>query len=73
MNGRNHEIQGHSIKQSIVQIFDNCMISNQYDSLFTNDLQFAYKSKTTTTHCVSSIFETANHYVAVQAQHMYAW
>ena len=46
------------------KIFDNCIISNQYDSLFTNDLQFAYKSKTSTIHCVSSIFETANYYVS---------
>ena len=44
--------------------FDNCIISNQYDSLFTNDLQFAYKAKTSTIHCVSSIFETANYYVS---------
>ena len=46
------------------KIFDNCIISNQYDSLFTNDLQFAYKSKTSTIHCVHSIFKTANHYVS---------
>ena len=31
---------------------------------FTNDLQFAYKAKTSTIHCVSSIFETANYYVS---------
>ena len=29
-----------------------------------NDLQFAYKSKTSTIQCVSAIFATANHYVS---------
>ena len=29
---------------------------------FTKDLQFAYKSKTSPIHCVSSIFKTTNHY-----------
>ena len=46
------------------KIFDNCVISNQYDSLFTNNLPFAYTSKTSTIHCANSIFETANHYVS---------
>ena len=46
------------------KIFDNCIISNQYDSMFTNDLQFAYKSKTSTIYCVSSTFETAKYYVS---------
>ena len=54
------------------KIFDNCIISNQYDSLFTNNLQFAYKSKTYTIHCVSSIFETANYYVSSAGAAMYA-
>ena len=54
---------GIALSSLLSKIFDNCIISNQYDSLFTNDLQFAYKSKTSTIHWVSSIFETANYYV----------
>ena len=54
--------RGRALSSLLSKIFDNCII-NQYDSLFTNDLQFAYKSKTSTIHCVSSISETANHYV----------
>ena len=39
---------------------------------FTKDLQFAYKSKTSPIHCVSSIFKTANHYVSsVGATHVF--
>ena len=34
-----------ALSSLLSKIFDNCIISNQYDSLFTNDLQFAYKSK----------------------------
>ena len=55
---------GIALNSLVSKIFDNCIICNQYDSLFTNDLQFAYKSKTSRIHCVSSIFETANHYVS---------
>ena len=53
--------RGIALSSLLFKIFDNC-ISNQYDSLYTNDIQFAYKSKTSTIHCVSSIFEGANHY-----------
>ena len=56
--------RGIALSSLMSKIFDNCIISNQYDSLFTNDLQFAYKAKTSTIHCVSSIFETANYYVS---------
>ena len=56
--------RGIALSSLLSKIFDNCIISNQYDSLFTNELQFAYKSKTSTIHCVSSIFETANYYVS---------
>ena len=65
-NGSMGEItnyRGIVLSSLLSKIFDNCIISNQYDSLFTNDLHFAYKSKTSTIHCVSSIFETANYYV----------
>ena len=46
-----------SLLSKIFDYFDNCIISNQYDILSTNDLQFAYKSKTSTIHCVSSILK----------------
>ena len=56
--------RGIALSSLLSKIFDNYIISNQYDSLFTNDLQFAYKAKTSAIHCVSSIFETANYYVS---------
>ena len=63
--------RGIAFSSLLSKIFDNCIISNQYDSLFTNDLQFAYKSKTSTIHCVSSISEIANHYVSsAEAAHV---
>ena len=39
------DLDNYKIPTSVLidTIFDNCIISNQYDSLFTNDLQFAYK------------------------------
>ena len=56
--------RGTALSSLLSKISDNCIISNQYDSLFTNDLQFAYKSKTSRIHCVSFNFKTANHYVS---------
>ena len=56
--------RGIALSSLLSKIFDNCIISNQYDSLFTNDLQSACKSQTSTIHCVSSIFETTNYYVS---------
>ena len=59
--------RGIALSSLLSKIFDNCLLSNQYNSLFirnTNDLQFACKSKTSTIHCVSSIFERANYYVS---------
>ena len=35
--------RGITLSSLLSKIFDNCIISNQYDHLFTNDLQFAYK------------------------------
>ena len=49
-NGSMGEItnyRGIALSSLLSKIFDNCIISNQYDSLFTNDLKFAYKSKIT--------------------------
>ena len=39
------DLDNYKIPTSVLidTIFDNCIISNQYDSLFTNDLQIAYK------------------------------
>ena len=51
-----------ALSSLLSKIFDNC-ISKQHDSFF-NDLQFAYKSKTSTIHCTCSNFETANYYVS---------
>ena len=48
--------RGITLSSLLSKIFDNCIISNQYDSLFTNDLQFAYKSKTSTIHYVGMNF-----------------
>ena len=41
----------------------HCIICNQYDSLRSNDLQFAYKSKISAIHCVNSVNETVNYYI----------
>ena len=40
-----------------------CIICNQYDSLRSDDLQFAYKSKISAIHCVNSANETVNYYI----------
>ena len=58
--GKITNCRGIALSCLLSKISDNCVISNQYDSLNTNNIQFAYKSKTSTIHCVSSIFETAN-------------
>ena len=63
--------RGIALSSLLFKTFNNCIISNQYDSLFTNNLQIAYKSETSTIHCVSSIFETANYYVSsAEAAHV---
>ena len=49
---------------ALSSLLNNCIISYQYDSLFTNDLHFAYKIKTSTIHCLNSIVEAAIHYVS---------
>ena len=45
------------------KLFDQCIIGNQYDSLRSDDLRFAYKSKISTIHCVNSVNETVNYYI----------
>ena len=49
--------RGIALSSLLSKILYNCIINNQHDSLFTNNLQFAYKSKTSTVHCLSSIFK----------------
>ena len=45
------------------KLFDHCIICNQYDSLRSDNLQFAYNSKISAIHCVNSVNETANYYI----------
>ena len=40
-----------------------CIIGNQYDSLRSDDLQFAYKSNISVIHCVNSVNKTVNYYI----------
>ena len=44
-------------------LIHDCVISSQIDSLYSNNLQFAYKSQTSTIQCVSSVIETITYYV----------
>ena len=45
------------------KLFDTYIKSSQFDSLFSNDLQFVYKLQTCTTECVSSVIETVSYYI----------
>ena len=56
--------RGIALSSLLSKIFDNCVINNQYENLCFSDLQFAYKSKISTIHCVNSVYETINHYVS---------
>ena len=38
-------------------------MSSQFDSLLSNDLQFAYKLHTSTMQCVSYVIETVSYYI----------
>ena len=44
-------------------LIHDCVISSQIDSLYSNNLQFAYKSQTSTIQCVSSVIETITYYI----------
>ena len=44
------------------KIFDSCINLLQESCLPTDDLQFAYKSKTSTVQCISTITEIINYY-----------
>ena len=55
--------RGIALSSLLSKLFDHCIICNQYDSLRSDDLQFAYKSKISAIHCVNSINETVNYYI----------
>ena len=52
-----------ALSSLLSKIFDNCIISLQESCLLTDDLQFAYKSKTSTVQCISTITEIINYYI----------
>ena len=52
-----------ALSSLLSKLFDTCVISSQFDSLYSNDLQFAYESQTSTIQCVSSVIETITYYV----------
>ena len=54
--------RGIALSSLLSKLFDTCSISSQFDSLLSNDLQFAYKSKTSTIQCVSSVIEIVSYY-----------
>ena len=54
------------------KLFDTCVISSQFDTLYSNDLQFAYKSQTSTILCVSSVIENITYYVD-HDENVYMW
>ena len=55
--------RGIALSSLLSKLFDTCVISSQFDRLYSNDLQFAYKSQTSTIQCVSSVIETITYYV----------
>ena len=55
--------RGIVLSSLLSKIFDNCLISLQESCLLTDDLQFAYKSKTSTVQCISTITEIINYYI----------
>ena len=55
--------RGITLSSLLSKLFDTCVISSQFDSLYSNDLQFAYKPQTSTIQCVSSVIETITYYV----------
>ena len=52
-----------ALSSLLSKLFDHCIIGKQYDSLRSDDLQFAYKSKISVIHCVNSVNETVNYYI----------
>ena len=52
-----------ALSSLLSKLFDHCIIGNQYDSLRSDDMQFAYKSKITAIHYVNSVNEIVNYYI----------
>ena len=67
--GRNKELtniknyRGIALCSLISKLFDNCIISSNSYIFESDDLQFAYKMKTSIVQCVSIIKEVINYYV----------
>ena len=55
--------RGIALSSLLAKLFDHCITGNQYDSLRSDDLQFAYKSKISAIHCVNSVNETVKYYI----------
>ena len=49
---------GIALSSLLSKLFDTCIMFSQFDSLLSNDLQFAYKSQTSTIQCIYSVIET---------------
>ena len=60
--------RGVALSSLLSKLFYHCIICNQYDSLHSDDLQFAYKSKISAIHCVNSVNETVNYYTITQVK-----
>ena len=60
-NIRNY--RGIVLNSLISKLFDNCIISTNSYIFESDDLQFAYKKKTSTLQCVSIIKEVVNNFV----------
>ena len=55
--------RGIELSSLFSKLFDHCIVGNQYDSLRSNDLQFAYISKISAIHYVNSANETVSYYI----------
>ena len=55
--------RGIALSSLISKLFDNCIISSNSYIFESDNLQFAYKKKTSTIQCVSIIKEVINYYV----------
>ena len=55
--------RGIALSSLISKLFDNCIISSTLYIFESDNLQFAYKKKTSTIQCVSIIKEVINYYV----------
>ena len=55
--------RGIALSSLLSKLFEYCIIGNQQESLRSNNLQFAYKSKISSIHCVNSVNETVNYFI----------